>query len=403
MGGAVRDELLNLPVTDRDWVVVGSTPEEMVAANFKPVGSDFPVFLHPDTHEEYALARTERKTAPGYKGFAFNADPSITLEEDLERRDLTINAIAKNANGELIDPFNGAKDIEHKVLRHVSVAFSEDPVRVLRVARFMARFSTQGFKVDSSTQEYMLRMVEAGEIDALVPERVWQEFEKALRSDTPSAFIETLRSCNALAVLFPEVDRLFGVPQPEEHHPEIDSGVHTLMVLDLAVAASDSAELRFAALCHDLGKGVTNPAEWPSHHGHEQRGAELVEQLCDRLRAPKRYKKLAVACARYHLHCHRALELKPSSLVKLFDALDLTRNPELFEQFLIVCECDARGRKGLAERRYPQVMYLKEVAKAYLSIDAGNIAAAQTDPSQIPQAIHKARIQAIKPIHQAQT
>lgn len=396
VGGAVRDELLGLPVTDRDWVVVGSNPQEMIDANFKPVGSDFPVFLHPETHEEYALARTERKTAPGYQGFVFNTDASVTLEDDLARRDLTINAIAKNSSGEFVDPFHGRQDIEQRILRHVSEAFSEDPVRVLRVARFMARFGELGFSVANETRAHMQTMVELGEIDALVPERVWQEFEKALSSASPRAFITTLKYCGALERILPEIHNLFGVPQPPEYHPEIDAGEHTLMVLDQATAFSTSPMVRFAALCHDVGKGTSDPAKWPSHHGHEERGAELVASLCKRMRTPKKYSRLAILTTRFHTHCHRAFELRPNSLVKLMNALDVSRNPEAFEQYLIVCEADARGRLGLEQRKYPQAQFLREVAEAYAGIDAGKIARDQSAAKDIPTAIHDARIRAVK-------
>lgn len=401
VGGAVRDELLQLPVTDRDWVVIGSTPQKMIDANFRPVGSDFPVFLHPESHEEYALARTERKTAPGYRGFEFDTSPDVTLEEDLQRRDLTINAIAKDSSNNLIDPFGGRQDIENRVLRHVSEAFSEDPVRVLRVARFMARFASLGFTVAEETMELMRTMVTSGEVSALVAERIWQEFDKALSSDDPAVFIETLRHCQALGVILPEVDKLFGIPQTAKHHPEVDTGIHTLMVLRQATVASTCSRVRFAALCHDVGKGTTDPSLLPSHHGHEERGAELVVELCNRLRAPKKFQQLAVVCARFHTHCHRAKELKPSSLVKLLSALDITRQPALFRDFLTVCESDARGRLGFEKQNYPQADFLRAVAEAYLGVDAAAIANAQSSPELIPAALHDARLHAIKPLTQS--
>ncbi len=396
VGGAVRDELLGLPVVDRDWVVVGATPEQMIDAGYKPVGSDFPVFLHPDSHEEYALARTERKTAKGYRGFEVHADESVTLEDDLLRRDLTINAIAQTPDGSYIDPFDGQQDIKDRLLRHVSEAFVEDPVRVVRVARFMARLAPLGFTVAPETMALMQAMAANGEIDTLVAERVWQELQNAMAARQPSAFISTLHDSHALAIILPEVDKLFGVPQPVKWHPEIDTGVHTLMVLDQATELSQDPQIRFAALCHDLGKGTTPPEEWPSHKGHEERSAELSKQLCKRLKAPKHYAEIAVLVARYHLHCHRVLELTPKSLLKLLKAFDITRRPERLQQFLIACEADARGRKGLENQAYPQAAYLQGAAKALQDIDAAAIAKAASQPDRIAEDLHKAQLTAIK-------
>lgn len=397
VGGAVRDRLLGLTVKDRDWVVVGATPDKLRVAGYKAVGKDFPVFLHPDTHEEYALARTERKSGPGYHGFVFNTDSAVTLEDDLHRRDLTINAIACDNNGNLIDPHNGQRDIEQRLLRHVSAAFVEDPVRVLRIARFMARLAPFGFSVAPETLALMKSMVETGEVDNLVAERVWQELAGALAANSPRAFVETLRSCGALAVVLPEVDRLFGVPQKPEWHPEIDTGLHTLLVLDQAAASGDAPEMRFAALCHDLGKGTTPVALLPSHTGHEARGAELCNSLCERLRTPRRFRDLAVLTARYHLHCHRAKLLRPGKLLNLLQALDVARKPQRFEYFLSACEADARGRTGFENRAYPEADYLREAADLLGSVDAGRIARSlgADSSSNIPDAIHRAQLRAM--------
>jgi tRNA nucleotidyltransferase (CCA-adding enzyme) len=375
VGGAVRDELLGYPHKERDWVVVGATPDEMLAAGFQQVGKDFPVFLHPQTREEYALARTERKTAPGYKGFAVHATPDVTLEEDLLRRDLTINAIAKDASGNLIDPFNGLQDIHDKILRHVSPAFSEDPVRILRVARFAARYLHLGFIVADETMQLMQQMVADGEVDALVPERVWQEMEKALGERSPSRFIEVLRDCGALERILPELDALFGVPQPEEHHPEIDTGIHTLMVLRQACRLSDDTDVRFAALMHDLGKGATPRSEWPQHIEHEARGAEMVVAVCKRLRIPNEYRDLAEHTARFHLHYHRALELKPSTIVRTLEQLDAFRKPDRFEKFLLASEADARGRPGYEDKSFQQGSFFRKAFKAAQSVDIKSLVA----------------------------
>ena len=370
VGGAVRDGLLGLPIEERDWVVVGATPADLLARGFQTVGKDFPVFLHPDTREEYALARTERKTAPGYHGFSVHAAPEVTLEDDLSRRDLTINAMARDAQGRLIDPYHGSRDLEARWLRHVSPAFTEDPVRILRVARFSARYASLGFRVAPETLELMRTMVASGEVDHLVPERVWVETARALGESRPGEFIETLRACGALARIFPEIDRLFGIPQPAAHHPEIDTGVHTLLALAQAVRLEADVATRFAVLVHDLGKGTTPPTEWPRHLGHESRGADLVRALCQRLRVPNLYRELGVVTARFHTHCHRALELRPKTLLKTLQGLDALRKPQRFAQFLLACEADARGRLGLENRAYPQAALLRRVYEAAAGVQA---------------------------------
>jgi len=359
VGGAVRDTLLGLPVKERDWVVVGGTREELLRLDYREVGRDFPVFLHPLTHEEHALARLERKVSPGYRGFDVEFGPQVTLEEDLARRDLTVNAIAQAPDGALLDPFGGRRDLEARVLRHVSPAFAEDPVRVLRVARFAARLEPLGFRVAAETLELMRAMVERREIDALVPERVWQETEKALREPKASEFFKVLRACTALQAVYPEIDALFGVPQPAEWHPEIDTGIHTLMVLDQAVGLSAEPKVRFAALMHDLGKGTTPRAEWPSHRGHEERSVALLEALSARLRVPGEYRELGIIVARYHGIVHRAFELRPKTVLDFLERADAFRRPERFAQALLACEADSRGRTGLENVPYPQRRYLE--------------------------------------------
>lgn len=359
VGGAVRDSLLNLPVTEQDWVVVGATPEQLLAQGYQQVGKDFPVFLHPVSHEEYALARTERKSGQGYTGFTCYAAPDVTLEEDLLRRDLTINAIARSSEGKLFDPYNGQQDLANRVLRHVSDAFGEDPLRVLRVARFAARFAHLGFTVAPETQSLMAAMAESGELSALTPERVWKETEKALKTSSPQIYFQVLRDCGALAVLFPEIERLFGVPAPEKWHPEIDTGIHTLMTLAIAAKLSPEVDVRFAALCHDLGKGLTPKEFWPHHHGHGPAGVKLVEQLCQRLRVPNPVRDLAKLVAEYHDLIHTVNKLRPETLLKLFDAIDVWRKPERLEQMIITSEADARGRTGFEENPYPQGDYLR--------------------------------------------
>jgi len=394
VGGAVRDEQLGISHKERDWCVVGATPDELKADGYRQVGKDFPVFLHPKSKEEYALARTERKTAPGYHGFAFDFSPVVSLEDDLSRRDLTINAIAKDGDGKLIDPYGGLPDIRNKVLRHVSDAFGEDPVRILRVAKFAARFSELGFRIAGETMTLMRSMVAAGEVDALVPDRVWRETEEALRGANARVFFEVLRNCGALQRLFPEVDRLFGVPQPEKWHPEIDTGLHTMMVLDQAELLSADIEVRFAALTHDLGKGTTPKNKLPSHPGHEIRGVKLIRCMDERLPIPKACRDLAVLVAEFHTHCHRALELKSKTIVKLLEKCDAFRRPERFGQFLVSCEADARGREGLENKRYPQADFLRSAFTAACSVNTAEIAA-QHAGSKIPAAIHKAREKAV--------
>lgn len=400
VGGAVRDRMLGLPVKDRDWVVVGATPAEMLAQGFRQVGRDFPVFLHPRSHEEYALARTERKTAAGYHGFTVHASPEITLEEDLARRDFTINAMAESADGELIDPYGGKADLERRVLRHVSPAFAEDPVRILRLARFAARFAPLGFTVAPETVTVMQDMVHAGEVDALVAERVWQELERALGEQRPSAFFEVLRSCGALAVLFPEIDRLWGVPQPAKYHPEIDTGIHTMMVLEAAARLSADTTVRFAALTHDLGKGTTPKEEWPRHIAHEQRSVGLVEALCQRLRAPNEHRELALITARYHGDCHRALELRPDTVLRMLDALDAFRRPQRFEQFLLACTADCRGRPGFEEDDYPQAQWLRHARAAAAEIGGAELADSGYSGKQLGEELARRRTARIAELRQ---
>ena len=392
VGGAVRDRLLGLTVQDHDWVVVGSTPEQMVAQGFQPVGKDFPVFLHPETHEEYALARTERKTARGYQGFAVYAAPDVTLEQDLLRRDFTINAIAEDTDGRLIDPHNGVADLRAGILRHVSAAFGEDPVRILRAARFAARF---GFAIAPETLELMRGMVDNGEVDALVAERVWQELARGLMEKMPSRFFETLRSCGALAKIIPEVDALFGVPQPEKYHPEIDCGIHTLLVVDDAAQHDYTLETRYAALTHDLGKGNTPKDILPRHTGHELRSVELVKQLSERLRASGECRDLALLAARYHGDIHRARELRAETIIKLFQSTDAWRRPERFAHLLQACAADARGRIGHAQDAYPQEDYLLQLLAVARAVDAGEIAKQCPDSSAIAEAVQQGRIAAI--------
>ncbi len=396
VGGAVRDGLLGREARERDWVVVGATPAQMLALGYRQVGKDFPVFLHPETHEEYALARTERKTAPGYRGFVVHAAPDVTLEEDLKRRDLTINALAQDADGRIIDPFGGRTDLERRLLRHTSPAFTEDPVRILRVARFAARFAPLGFRVAVETRELMAEMVRCGEVDALVPERVWAETHKALSEPAPAEYFRVLRDCGALGVIFPEIEALFGVPQPPKYHPEIDTGVHTLMVLEQAARLSPLATVRLAALLHDLGKATTPPAVWPSHHGHEARGVPIIEALCARLRIPNAYRDLATLTARWHMHLHRALELTPQTLLKLIEGTDALRRPDRFREFLLACEADSRGRTGLEDRPYPQRAYVEGVLAAVMAVDVAGIARAGLNGEALKEAIHRARIAAIK-------
>ncbi|MDT4332201.1 multifunctional CCA addition/repair protein [Methylomonas sp. MS20] len=400
VGGAVRDRLLDLPVTERDWLVVGETAEAMLSRGFRPVGKDFPVFLHPETHEEYALARTERKTAPGYKGFAIDASPEVTLDEDLLRRDLTVNAMALDADGRLIDPYNGQRDLQNRLLRHVSPAFCEDPVRILRVARFSARYAHLGFVVADETMALMADMVAAGEADYLVAERVWAELSKALVEPRPAAFFQVLRDCGALKAIFPEIEALFGVPQPEKHHPEIDTGIHALMVLEQAAKLSTSAEVRLAALLHDLGKALTPSHFWPSHHGHEQKGLPVLERFCERLRVPKVHKTLAARVMAYHTHCHRVLELRPDTLVDMLQAIGAFKPDSCLEDFILACEADARGRTGFEQRDYPQAAYLREAAAAAMAVDTTSATQNGVSGPQIGAAIRQLRIAGIQQFKQ---
>ena len=395
VGGAVRDEQLGLPVKERDWCVVGATPEDMVDAGYRPVGRDFPVFLHPATGEEYALARTERKTAAGYHGFEFHAHPGVTIEDDLGRRDLTINAIARDSNGVLVDPYGGIADIRGRILRHVSRAFVEDPVRVLRVARFAARFASLGFRIAPETMSLMHAMAANGEIDALVPDRVWKETGLALLGPDSRVYFETLRECGALKILFPEVDRLFGTPQPAEWHPEIDTGLHVMMVLDQAERLSPDLEVRFAALVHDLGKGTTPKHSLPSHPGHERRGAKLIRRLAERLPVPNACRDLGILVAEYHTHCHRALELRAATIMRVLEATDAFRRPRRFEQFLLACEADARGRTGFEQRPYAQVDLLRGASAAASGVDAAAIAA-EHEGKAIGEAIRRKRLAAVE-------
>ncbi|SDG97093.1 MULTISPECIES: multifunctional CCA addition/repair protein [unclassified Duganella] len=399
VGGAVRDALLGLPVKDHDHVVVGATPDDMLAKGFRPVGKDFPVFLHPQTQEEYALARTERKTAPGYKGFVFHTSADVTLEEDLVRRDLTINAMARADDGSITDPYGGQRDIEQRIFRHVSDAFAEDPVRILRLARFAARFSD--FTVAPETNELMKRMVAEGEVDALVAERVWQELARGLMEHKPSRMFAVLRDCGALVRILPELDALWGVPQPEKWHPEIDTGVHVMQVIDCAAKLERELPVRVACLMHDLGKGVTPSDNWPAHHGHEGLGVKLVEQVCKRLRVPTECRDLAVMTTREHGNVGRALQLRANTIVTLFERCDAFRKPARFTQMLLATECDARGRIGpeasYAETPFPQLAHLEAALAAARGVNAGEIAQGCADnPQRIPERVHAARVRAVK-------
>jgi len=396
VGGAVRDEMLGRTVVDRDYVVVGATPEEMVSLGYQPVGSDFPVFLHPETHEEYALARTERKTAPGYHGFVFHADAQVTLEEDLARRDLTINAMAMSPDGQLVDPYGGCADLQARVLRHVSSAFVEDPVRILRIARFSARFDD--FSIAPETLALMRHMVSGGEVDHLVAERVWNEIARGLMENRPSRMFESLRACSALVRLLPELDKLFGVPQRADYHPEIDTGVHVMMVIDMAARLNLSLPARFAALVHDLGKGLTPLHVLPRHTGHEAVSVRLIKPLCERLRVPVECRDLALLVAQYHGDIHRAELLRPATMVKVLERCDVLRRPERFHELLAACECDYRGRLGFSERDYPQSAMWQSAMQAMRSVDAGAIAAEcqrSAQASRIPERIHEARVSAV--------
>ncbi|EGR0581729.1 multifunctional CCA addition/repair protein [Vibrio cholerae] len=396
VGGAVRDQLLQLPVYDRDWVVVGSSPQAMLAAGFQAVGKDFPVFLHPNSKEEHALARTERKTGVGYTGFACHYAPDVTLEDDLLRRDLTINAMAQDNSGQLIDPYGGQRDLAAKVLRHVSPAFVEDPLRVLRVARFAAKLHHLGFTVAEETMQLMAKIAQSGELQYLTAERVWQEWHKSLSTHHPEVFLQVLRDCDALAVVLPEIDRLFGVPQPEKWHPEIDTGIHTLMVAKQAAQLSDSLPVRFAAQVHDLGKGVTPPSEWPSHKLHCHTGLNIIESLCERIRVPNEFRDLALAVCAQHSNIHRADELKPATKLKVLGLLDVWRKPERLEQVLLCCEADHRGRLGLEAEPYPQREIFLRAYHAALGVAVQAVIADGFQGKQIKEELDKRRVSAIE-------
>jgi tRNA nucleotidyltransferase (CCA-adding enzyme) len=396
VGGAVRDALLGREVKERDWVVVGATPGELERAGYLPVGRDFPVFLHPETKEEHALARLERKTGPGYRGFATEFSSDVTLEDDLRRRDLTINAMAQDGSGDIVDPYGGRRDLEARLLRHVSEAFVEDPVRILRVARFAARYAPLGFRVADETLALMRRMVDDGEAASLVPERVWAETERALGEDRPDVFVRVLRDCGALAVVYPEIDSLFGVPQPAQWHPEIDTGVHQLLALREAVKLGGGVATRFAVLMHDLGKAVTPEEILPSHHGHEDAGVDLVEQLCTRVRVPNHLRELGVMTARYHTHVHRAFELRAATIVKMLEACDALRRPERFRDFLLACEADKRGRTGLETRPYPQRDFFERAQAAVAAIALTADERRGLSGEQIGQELRRRRIAAVE-------
>lgn len=396
VGGAVRDALLNINIKDKDWVVVGSTPEQLLALGYNQVGADFPVFLHPKTKEEHALARTERKSGSGYQGFICDFSPDISLEDDLLRRDLTINAMAQTDDGSIIDPYNGQLDIKEKTLRHISDAFSEDPLRVLRVARFAARFAHLGFTIADETLSLMQDIAASGELNHLTQERVWQETERALAESQPWVYFQVLRDCHALKIIFPELDRLFGVPQPEKHHPEIDCGIHTLMVLEQASLLSTDVTIRWASLLHDLGKGLTRDELLPSHHGHEQSGEALVIGINQRLKTPNEFKDLSRLVCLFHTHVHRAFELKPQTLLKFFNKIDLWRKPARLQQILVACKADSRGRTGFEDVNYSQVEYITEIADACLEVNARQFVSQGIIGKAIGEAIAKERLKVIK-------
>jgi tRNA nucleotidyltransferase (CCA-adding enzyme) len=402
VGGAVRDRQLRIPVKERDWVVVGAKENELENLGYRRVGRSFPVYLHPESGEEYALARTETKTGPGYHGFDVDTNANVTLEEDLGRRDLTVNAMAEDTNGHIVDPYGGHKDLQNGLLRHVSDAFREDPVRILRVARFAARFANRGFRVAHETIGLMREMVAAGEADALIPERVWRETESALAESHPEVFFEIMREVGALAVVYPEIEALFGVPQPARWHPEIDTGIHVLMALRQAVLLSASAEARFAVLVHDLGKGATPRAEWPNHHGHEERGVKMIVSLCERLGIPNRYRDLAIPVARYHGQCHRIRELRPKTVLGILEAADAFRRPERFPEFMIACESDARGRLGLEDQPYDQAVLLKNALDAASKVTAAPFMQEGMEANKIGDAIRRARINAIRQLKECE-
>ncbi|PAU88220.1 multifunctional CCA addition/repair protein [Pseudomonas jilinensis] len=395
VGGAVRDQLLGLPVSERDWVVVGATPEQLRSEGYTPVGQDFPVFLHPKSGEEYALARTERKSGVGYGGFTFHTSPDVTLEQDLLRRDLTVNAMAMDAEGGLIDPYGGQRDLQARILRHVSPAFVEDPLRVLRVARFAARYASQGFVVAPETLALMAELADSGELQALTAERVWKEISRALMEPRPEVFIWVLRECGALAQLLPEVDALFGVPQPAPHHPEIDTGEHLLLVLAQTAQLNLPLPARWACLLHDLGKGLTSSEHWPKHHGHETKGLKAVKAVNQRFKVPRECQELALLTCEYHTHCHRALELRPQTLLKLFKAFDIYRRPERFELFLGACEADARGRLGLEQQPYPQADYLRQAARLAREVSIQPLLEQGLQGAELGKALERQRLDAL--------
>jgi tRNA nucleotidyltransferase (CCA-adding enzyme) len=396
VGGAVRDHLLNISAKDNDWVVVGSTPEEMLSNDYKQVGADFPVFLHPKTQEEYALARTERKSGKGYQGFSVDFGKDVTLEDDLIRRDLTINAMAQDELGNIIDPYNGQQDVSDKILRHVSPAFSEDPLRVLRVARFAARFHHLGFTIADETLQIMKTLSQSGELELLTPERVWVETERALSEKSPWVYFDILKQCDALKVCFTELDDVFGVPQPEKHHPEIDTGIHSLLSLEQASRLSQDTSVRFAALMHDLGKAKTKKEDWPRHIAHETLGIKPIQILCKRLKVPNKHKELALKVCEFHTHIHRAFELKAATVFKVFKKTDALRKPERFDHILLASKADARGRTGYEDTPYKQMDYLAALFKTANSIDAKAISASGLPGPEIGQAIEDARIEAIQ-------
>ncbi|MEX6501848.1 multifunctional CCA addition/repair protein [Pseudomonas zhanjiangensis] len=396
VGGAVRDRLLGQPVNEVDWVVVGATAEQMQALGYRPVGADFPVFLHPQTGEEYALARTERKSGRGYGGFTFYASPDVTLEQDLIRRDLTVNAMAEDAEGQLIDPYGGQRDLQARILRHISPAFAEDPLRVLRVARFAARYAPLGFSVASETLALMSQLSASGELDALSPERSWKEISRALLEPRPDVFIQVLRDCGALAALLPEVDALFGVPQPPAHHPEIDTGAHILGVLRQCAEHRQPLPVRWACLLHDLGKGLTDPGDWPRHIAHERRGLKLIRAVNQRCKPPRDCQELALLVGEYHTHGHRALELKASTLLDLLQSLDAYRRPQRFEEFIAACEMDARGREGLEQRTYPQADYLRGALAAARAVAVQPLLEQGFSGAELGEALKRERLAALK-------
>lgn len=401
VGGAVRDALLDYPTSERDWVVVGARPQDLLDLGYQQVGKDFPVFLHPETKDEYALARTERKKGHGYTGFAVHCDPAVTLEQDLLRRDLTVNAMARTPEGEIIDPYGGQRDLAAKILRHVSDAFVEDPLRVLRTARFAARYAHLGFTVAPETMALMTEIVSQGELDHLPAERIWVELERALGENNPEVFVEVLRACGALQQLLPEVEALFGVPQNAQYHPEIDTGLHTLMTLQQAAQLSPATDVRWAVLIHDLGKGTTPAAEWPRHIAHEHRGLKLVEAVCARLKAPGQHRELALKVCEYHTHCHRALELRGKTLLKLLTATDALRRPDRFEAFLLACEADARGRKGLESRDYPQADYLRRALLAAREVTAALFMEQGVQGKALGEAIRAERVRRLEALRKA--